>query len=386
MEPLDLLQALVAAESTSHLPTTAVEAVVLHTLDHPAIRIHRFDAGDGKANIVALTGPDPDPATRNGLTLSGHMDCVPALEPTWESDPFTLTIRDGRAYGRGACDMKGFDALAICAMREAAEQAVHLAQPLALILTCDEEVGVLGAPMLAKQLPPELILPRRTIVGEPTNFRVYRGHKGLITATLTIHGAEAHSSIPHTGWNAIEGAARFIAALEAEAQILAHAPCEDAALFPDSPCATLSVVMIQGGTAINIIPGSCVFTLSMRTLPSQGRDAFEEIVARAASAAGLTAGSSSGAYTLHIFPPTAGYSLPRDHTWVRDFCAATGAATATATGAPYATDAGALTALGFECIVWGPGDISRAHRANEWIGLDELERSRALLHYLATGS
>ncbi len=389
MTPLQLLARLVGVESTSHLPTTAIEAVILEAVDHPAVRVHRLDSGEGKSNLVLKTGPHSEHG--EGLTLSGHMDCVPALEPDWESDPFTLTIRDGRAYGRGACDMKGFDAIALTLLREAADRGVR--EPLAVIVTCDEELGVQGAPQLLRQLSPSVGLPVRTIVGEPTDFQPVRGHKGVLCYRLTVAGREAHTSRPMDGHNAITDAGRLLAALEAERQEMAQLSAGDAMLFADVPGTTLTVSGIAGGTAVNITPGQCTIEVGVRNLPDQRFGEITARLARAVERAGLVphtvrAGSPApapgtlpvGHCSVELLSHAEGYSLPPSNAWVKQLCEACGVRHAT--GAPYATDAGALNLLGLQCVIWGPGHINRAHRANEWIGLDELDRAEAFLRRL----
>ncbi|MDA0803571.1 MAG: M20/M25/M40 family metallo-hydrolase, partial [Planctomycetota bacterium] len=380
MTPVQLLARLVGVESTSHLPTTAIEAVILEAVDHPGVRVQRLDSGSGKSNLVLTTGPHSEHG--EGLTLSGHMDCVPALEPDWESDPFTLTVRDGKAFGRGSCDMKGFDAIALTLLREAAERGVR--EPLAVIITCDEEIGVQGAPQLLRQLSPSVGLPVRTIVGEPTDFLPVRGHKGVMCYRMIVAGREAHTSRPMDGHNAITDAGRLLAALEVERHEMAQLSAGDATLFADVPGATLTVSGISGGTAINITPGSCAIEVGVRPLPDQRFGDITASLSRAVERAGLVphtarAGSPApspspspgalpvGHCSIELLSHAEGYSLPPDNAWVRQMCRACGVTHAT--GAPYATDAGALNRLGLQCIIWGPGHINRAHRANEWIGL-----------------
>ena len=245
-----LLDRLVAFDTTSRLSNLPLADFVSDYLDRPAVRVEKMRSQDGaKANLIIRAGPEREDG--EGLTLSGHMDVVPADEPEWRSAPFTLT-RVGETYvGRGTADMKGFLALAV--NRLAGSEPTRLRRPLGLLLTYDEEVGTLGARRFAenRRTPPDL--PRDVIIGEPTSLRVVRLHKGMIRLQLAFRGRAAHSGYPHLGRNAIEPAARAIGALarlrfEMESERPPHGEH-----FPEVPYPALNVGVVSGGSAVNVI-------------------------------------------------------------------------------------------------------------------------------------
>src|SRR5688572_7769387 len=246
-----LLERLVAFDTTSRLSNLPLADFVSDYLDRPAIRVEKIWSNDGtKANLVVRAGADREDA--EGLTLSGHMDVVPADEPEWRSPPFTLTTAGETYVGRGAADMKGFLALAI--NRLARLDPTRLRRQLALLLTYDEETGTLGARQFAERRDEAPALPRDVIIGEPTSLRVVRLHKGMIRLQLGFRGRAAHSGYPHLGRNAIEPAARAIGALAGlRAEMEAERP-PHGEHFPEVPYAALNVGLVSGGSAVNVIP------------------------------------------------------------------------------------------------------------------------------------
>ena len=368
--PREILARLVAIDTTSAKPNVGLVDLVCDLVDGPTVSIHRQTTDDGaKANLVVRAGPDPGP-DREGLVLCGHTDVVPAEEPGWRSDPFALAERDGDLVGRGACDMKGFLALAIGAFRAAA--AGGLARPLALVLTHDEEAGTRGARRIAEEwddLPP---LPKRTIVGEPTGLAVARAHKGHVRVRVVVHGVAAHSATPALGRSAIEPAARAILALAELREALARERPAGGAAFPDVPYVTLNVGRVKGGVADNVVPDRCAIDLGMRNLP--GMDAAP-LVARAALA--VAAALDGVPHDVEIVNESPAMALPEGTDLERELKAWVGQ-TAPAT-VPFATDGGWLQRLGLECVVWGPGSIEVAHKANEFVPAAELERARGLV-------
>src|SRR5436305_2824228 len=282
----ELLARLVAFDTTSRNSNLPLAGFLCDYLDRPGVRIARNPSADGrKANVVAWVGPEPT-GDRRGLVLSGHMDVVPAEEEEWQSDPFTLADAGDRWVARGACDMKGF--LAVAANLAAEAQPEHWRAPLALVFTYDEEVGTLGAKRLTETFPPAASLPRSTIIGEPTSLRVVRTHKGHTKLRITLHGTSAHSGYPHLGANAIEPAGRVIVALtalrrELEAEVAPHRE-----LFPEVPFVPLNLGTVHGGSAINVVPDRCAVEVGFRPLPGV---ATEELIARIGAAARAAAAS-----------------------------------------------------------------------------------------------
>ena len=199
----ELLAKLVAFDSTSSNSNLPIADFIRDYLDTPGVEIADNPNENGsKVNLLIRVGSPDHDDERSGLLLSGHMDVVPALEPDWQSDPFTLTETSDAYIGRGACDMKGFLAVAINAARRAVER--RLRRPLVLLLTYDEELGTLGAQRFVETWDNASALPRNTVIGEPTSLRVVRMHKGHLVMRLTCHGRSAHSGYPQLGINAIE--------------------------------------------------------------------------------------------------------------------------------------------------------------------------------------
>jgi acetylornithine deacetylase len=375
----ELLARLVAFDTTSSNSNLPLVDFLSDYLEGTGARIHRMPSDDGaKANLVAVLGPAR--ADREGLTLCGHTDVVPATEPDWTSDPFRA-VRSGDAIvGRGTADMKGFLALAVAAVAEA--DPGSLAHPLALLFTYDEEVGTRGAKRLVDTGGPPEALPRRTIVGEPTSLIPARLHKGHLRARISIHGRAAHSGLPHIGQSAIEPAARAVVALaELRRALESEAPAHGAA-FPQVPFVTLNVGTIRGGVAANVIPDRCDVELGARLLP--GMDAGPFIARIEAAVAGAIDGAPCEIEVVGDSPPALLDETSDLWSWLKSEAGRESAGRPADGGeasasVPFATDAGWLQELGFECVIWGPGSIEDAHRANEFVPLEDLARARVTL-------
>jgi acetylornithine deacetylase len=364
-----LLERLVAFDTTSRLSNLPLADFVSDYLDRPAVRVERMRSPDGaKANLIIRAGPEREDG--DGLTLSGHMDVVPADEPEWRSAPFALT-RAGETYvGRGAADMKGFLALAIT--RLARLDPARLRRPLALLLTYDEEVGTLGARQFAERRDEAPALPRDVIIGEPTSLRVVRLHKGMIRLQLAFRGRAAHSGYPHLGRNAIEPAARAIGALaalrvEMEAERPAHGEH-----FPKVPYAALNVGLVSGGSAVNVIPDRCKVQIGIRLLPAMKAEEMTERV-RAAVAEALP----GEPFELTSLGESPAMMLDEGAALHRELCGMVGQQRTESVA--FATDAGWLQTVGLRCAVFGPGNIEVAHRPNEFLPIAEFERAGEIL-------
>src|SRR5688572_24752695 len=368
LSDIDLLTRLVAFDTTSSNSNLPLVDFVCDYLDGVSARIHRLPSEEGsKANLVVAVGPMPEDGA--GLTLCGHTDVVPAVEPDWESDPFEAVRRDGMIAGRGTADMKGFLALAVQMLAEADPE--KLDQPLALLFTYDEEIGTRGARRLAEAGGPPEPLPRRTIVGEPTSLSPARLHKGHLRLRIVVEGKAAHSGVPHLGRSAIEPAARVVLALEDLRRALEAERPRDADAFPQVPFVTLNLGRISGGVAANVVPDRCEIELGARLFP--GMEA-RDLVARVREAVENAIGDASR--TLDVLgesPPALLDERSDLWSWL---CEETAAGPLSI---PFATDAGWLQRLGFECVIWGPGSIEVAHRANEFVPLADLVSARATL-------
>ncbi|HJU86972.1 MAG TPA: acetylornithine deacetylase [Gemmatimonadota bacterium] len=375
LSDVELLERLVAFDTTSSRSNLPLVDFVCECLDGRGLRIHRMPSEDGeKTNLAVVAGPAR--GDREGLTLCGHTDVVPALEPEWMSDPFEAARRDGAIVGRGTADMKGFLALAVGTVLDT--DLDRLDRPLALLFTYDEEVGTRGARRLFESGGSPEPLPRRTIVGEPTSLIPARLHKGHLRVRVVVEGKAAHSGLPHLGRSAIEPAARVVLALGELRRALEGERPPGADAFPQVPFVAMNVGRIDGGVAANVIPDRCRIELGARLLP--GMDSGE-FVARVRSAVERAAGDAPWRIEVTGESPPAKLEETSD-LWEWLGTEAPGPAhpsSPAADSVSFATDAGWLQRLGFECAIWGPGSIEVAHRPNEFVPLSDLAAARATL-------
>lgn len=365
----DLLQdlaTLVAHDTVSHRPNDGLAGWLADRLDRLGYAVRLVSSGPGKVNVVASAGP----VGTDGLVLSGHLDVVPTEGQPWSSDPFVLTERDAKLYGRGTADMKGFIAASLAALTEV--RPGTLRRELLMVWTCDEEVGCHGSRAVADALLAEARpVPSACLIGEPTDFRVLRAHPGHAAITLSLRGQAAHSSRPELGRNAIEAAAEAVLALRGLAERLRAEP--DSRFDLPSPWVALNVAQIVGGAAINIVPDAAEVQVGVRPLPGM---AAEEVYRRVLAAAehavcgtGCTLHGHLGPVvpSLHTPAGTALAGLLAPH-------AAPGVETA-----PFATDGGHLARLGCAPLIFGPGSIDVAHQADEHVAIEALVRTPPIL-------
>jgi acetylornithine deacetylase len=370
----DLLSRLVAFDTTSRNSNLPLADFLADYLDRPGVRIERNPSPDGaKANLIVRIGPEPA-GDRAGLVLSGHMDVVPAEEAGWRHDPFTLADEGDRWVGRGACDMKGF--LALAANLAAEADPARLRAPLALVFTYDEEVGTLGARHLAETFAGAAALPRNAIIGEPTELRVARLHKGHLKLRITLHGQTAHSGYPHLGRNAIEPAGRVIVALTELRRTLEGEAIPHRELFPEVPYVPLNVGTVHGGSAINVVPERCAVEVGVRPVPGVSSEELAERIRRVArdAAAPFEPAFEPEIEVLSDSPPMLLDEAAPIH---RHLCALVGQESGASVS--FATDAGWLQRLGMDCAIFGPGSIEVAHKPNEHLPKDQMATARGLL-------
>ncbi len=382
LSDLELLTKLVGFDSTSHKSNLPIVDFLRDYLDRPGIRLTVQPAPapqqETKANLIVELGPESNPARRDGLMLSGHVDVVPAVEPEWQSDPFALQIEEDRYIGRGSCDMKGFVALAVNTLVRRQAAGAELKAPLALVITYDEELGTLGAHHFVQTWDPAHALPRRSIIGEPTSLEVVRLHKGHTKMDLKISGTPAHSGYPHLGHCAIEPMGRAITALADLRRELKEERVPSSEFFPEVPYVALNLGRIWGGTADNIVPDSSELVIGFRILPGMQSQTIEDRVRLALEKA--LEGESWRLERRNLSPPM---SLPAEDDLYRHLCGMVHQEKTVS--ASYATDAGWFQQGGFSCLLWGPGDIGVAHKPNEWLPKEEFERaSRQLEQVVAS--
>ena len=372
---LEILRALIGFPSVSSRSNLDIAGYIEAYLQAEGIAVTRIPApNEPKTSLLATIGP----ADRPGIMLSAHMDVVPSDGQDWTSDPFTATLRDGRVYGRGSSDMKGFLAVVLAHVPQFRKGA--LAAPVHLAFSYDEELGCLGAPALAEAASRLPCPPALCIVGEPTGMKVVRAHKGKIARRVTFHGRGGHSALPHKGANAVEAAARFAARLSALDERLAAEGRRDAAFDP--PRSTLHIGSLHGGGALNLVPDSAVLEFELRHLPSeQVAPLLAEIDAVLAAESGqLKEKHADGATSEDIIAYPA-LDLAAGHPALAAIGALAGDP-APGTTVSYGTEAGIFQASGIASLVCGPGDIGRAHKADEWIGLEELAAASRMMDRL----
>ena len=316
--------------------------------------------GIEKINLIALSGAEFSGIPNVEMALVGHTDTVP-YDPNW-TEATNLTERDGKLYGRGSCDTKGFIAAALTAVA-----AVRLRKPLALIFTADEEIGLVGAKRLAEA---QAIHPRYSIVGEPTSLKPIRAGKGYSLAEVIVKGLEAHSAYPALGASAILRAARLITRLEAIAADLK----EDRHPAFDPAFTTLNIGLIRGGSAKNVLAGECRFTLEWRPIPTQPSSHVANLVK--AAIANEQRNDPDFECEFDVTRADFGFETPADSPLISMLEQATGIQSGTVA---FGTEAAQMMSLGSEAVVIGPGDIREAHRTGEFVPVDELERCSEVL-------
>lgn len=361
------LAELVAIDSVSARSNAEIISYLRRRCEALGLTIQTFphvdENGVEKINLVAQTSVCDSPVTESQtevcateLALVGHTDTVP-YDLNW-TEALTLTERDGKLFGRGACDTKAFIAAALTALESI--DIAKLRKPLALVFTADEEIGCLGAKRLADAKP---FTVRHAIVGEPTSLQPMRAGKGYCLAHVTVHGREAHSAYPQLGASAIFRAAKLIEKIEA----IAEEVKSDRHDGFDPPYTTINVGVINGGSAKNVIPGECRFTLEWRTIPGQPADYVLNLVRVAVS--DLQKADPEFACEVDADRADDSFETAADSELVQFLEKESGKPSGSVA---FGTEAPSMIALGAEAVVFGPGDIRVAHRTGEFVPVDEL--------------
>ncbi|ACG79752.1 acetylornithine deacetylase [Phenylobacterium zucineum HLK1] len=370
----ELLGKLVSFDTTSRGSNLALIEWVEGYLDGLGVPHRRVPNADGsKANLLATLGP----AEPGGVVLSGHTDVVPVDGQPWSTDPWTVVERDGKLYGRGTCDMKGFVALALAAAPELAtgRRPVHLA------LSFDEEIGCLGAPLMIDVIRRELPKPALVIVGEPSDMVAVNGHKGIATFKVTVTGREAHSSQTQQGVSAVMAAARLMNSLTDLSERLEREADPASPFTPKG--ATLTIGLVEGGTAHNIIARRCEFVFDLRCPPGltpegalAGFRAEVEAMDRALKARAPEAGVVLEKRT--DVPPFAPEPDGAAEAFARRLAGDNGPARVVA----YAAEAGQFQGAGFSTVICGPGSIAQAHQPDEYVEVSQMQRGALFMRRL----
>jgi acetylornithine deacetylase len=370
---VEMVKRLVAFDTTSRNPNMPLMDFARNYLADFGIESQLvFDESGQKANLYATCGPLDTP----GVMLSGHSDCVPIDGQDWNSDPFKVIERDGKLYGRGTSDMKSFIALALAAVPE----LVHakLKTPVHFAFSYDEEVGCLGVKRLIAQLEGMPIKPKACIVGEPTSMQVVTGHKGKLSTRCHVHGFECHSALAPQGVNAVEIAAELVARLRQLARRMQNEGPFDPAFDP--PFTTVHTGVIQGGTALNIVPKDCTFEAEIRNLPvhdphpllAELKQYAEEVLLPEMQKVSKDAGIAWE--ELPGYPGLAG----KDGTDVVHLAQALSGNEGSGR-VSFGTEAGLFQRAGVPAVVCGPGSIEQAHKPNEYISLEQIARGEAFI-------
>ena len=376
--PREMLEKLVGFPTVSSVSNLPLIDFVEDYLAGHGVESHRvYDSTGQKANLYAVVGPNVE----GGVVLSGHTDVVPVVGQAWDTDPFTVTEKDGRLYGRGTCDMKGFDALGLALVPDML--AAGLKRPVQIALSYDEEVGCLGAPFMIDEMVAKLPRAAAVIVGEPSMMKVVTGHKGAIGFKTHVHGFEIHSSLMHQGVSAMMVAARLVNWLREtfEAEQAKTPNAIDAVFEP--PFTTFHVGKINGGTANNITAKDCTFFCDIRSPASQDPMAWFEKYMEFVRKVEAEMQAIVPETSIEVTPP----SEPNPALKPED----DGAAEVLArriTGdngthvVSYGTEAGQFQREGYSVVVCGPGNIDQAHQPNEFISIEQFEAGEAFMRRL----
>ena len=320
-----------------------------------------------KANLFASIGPDD----QRGLILSGHSDVVPVSDTGWDTDPFKLTNKDNRFYGRGTCDMKGFLAIAVSIGKKI--KAASLKRPLHLAISYDEEIGCLGAPKMLETLNPAYEKPAWAVIGEPTMLNPVHGHKSITVTKSTFKELAAHSSLPENGINAIQYASLFIQKLYQCKEAWASSPVSE------KQERSINTGLITGGLAPNIVADFCEVIWDLRQSSSDHPEAVMNEVQE------LTWQLIEQApRDLEIFHKTlvsvSGLSPDPDSSLADLLLRLTGSGSCQQVH--YLTEAGLFQREGIDAIVCGPGSIDQAHQNNEYLDCKQFEQAVSLIENL----
>ncbi|WEX10516.1 acetylornithine deacetylase [Chelativorans sp. AA-79] len=368
-----ILADLVAFPTVSADSNLALIAYAANLLSEAGARLslHHDESGT-KANLFATLGPEGD----GGVVLSGHTDVVPVDGQDWTGDPFTLREADGRLYGRGTCDMKGF--IACCLAMAPVFAARPLARPLHFAFTYDEEVGCFGARALMDELAQAGVRPAAAIIGEPTMMRIIEGHKGCYEYTTEFRGLEGHGSDPDRGVNAVHYAVRYIARLlELAEKLKDRAPATNRF---QPPWTTLQAGRIEGGAARNVIAGHCVVEWEMR--PVQAGDAdfvkgnmqayIDEVLKPA-----MKEVAAEAEIVTHVVGEVEGLEPVAESEARRIVSELTGLSEAEVVS--FGTEAGLFQQAGISAVICGPGSIEQAHKPDEFVATEQLAACLGIL-------
>ena len=364
----ELLKILVSFNTISALPNIEMIDFIRDYMNGYGIEANiEFNLDRSKADLIATFGPKIE----GGIVISGHTDVVPVLGQNWDSDPFTLVKKNDRLYGRGTCDMKGFLAVALSHVSALSKKELKL--PVHFVFSYDEEIGCLGAPGLVKRLCASVPKPGLAIIGEPTNMTLVNAHKGISLFETSIRGRPAHSSQTHMGVNAIDYASKCIQFLSEISKDLRVNENVDERFEPSY--STISVGLINGGSAINIIPEECNFSWECRDISGQDSGwvltKFEKFCSQKLLPEMRIVAPEADIKTINkvMAPPL----VATENNPAEDLVKGLSRQNKVDVVA-YAAEAGIFQNAKIPAVIFGPGSISQAHRPNEYITVSPLKK------------
>lgn len=361
-----LLRTLIGFDTTSRESNLQLIAFVRDYLNEQGVPCELiFNTERSKANLFATVGVDDRP----GVVLSGHTDVVPVDGQPWTVPPFELTEQDGKLYGRGTADMKGYIACVLAAVPALLAQPLRM--PVHIALSYDEEVGCLGVRSLLAELEQRPHKPALCIIGEPTELKPVLGHKGKLAMRCDVHGAACHSAYAPYGVNAIEYAAELIGELGRIGSTLRATHLQDPRFDP--PFSTVQTGVIAGGKALNIVPADCRFDFEIRTLPDQDAHAVaqqlqayarEQVVPRMQA---VDAGTGIRFSELSSYPGLATDAQSEAARLIAECCGSSEFTTVA-----FGTEGGLFDAVGIPTVVCGPGSMDQGHKPDEFVSIEQL--------------
>ncbi len=374
---VEILSRLVAFESVSGRPTEEIVGYIQNYLTgHDITSTLSFDDKGERANIFATIGPQID----GGVVLNGHTDVVPVEGQNWATNPFKLTREGDQLFGRGSVDMKGFLACVLAMVPQF--KTAGLKKPIHIAFSYDEEIGGLGMPVLLNSMSGITYRPEVVIVGEPTNMKIVTGHKGGYEMRTEITGVAVHSCDPTKGVNAISAAMKLIAKIGELDNERAQNPIANSQFIPAYP--TFNIGTIEGGAARNATAGWCNFNWEYRPMPGEdGAATIAEIAAFSnkeilPSLRAINADTDIRIITETAVPPLDDLNAVLAAEFVGSITGINDTGVVS-----FGTDAGYFSNAGFSTVVFGPGDISRAHKPDEYIKIGELAQGIAFLEKVA---
>ena len=373
----EMMEKLISFPSVSNVSNLPIIDFIEEYLNSHGVECHRvYNQARDKANLYANAGPAVD----GGVILSGHTDVVPVVGQDWDTDPFKVVEKDGKLYGRGTCDMKGFDAIALTAVPKALKRGIK--RPIQIAMSYDEEVGCIGAPFMAAEMAKLMPKASAAIIGEPSMMKAVSGHKGGLGIKTHVRGFEVHSSLQHIGVSAIHEAAKLIEwanQMNIQNELLDRS--EATSMFTP-PWTTVHVGTIEGGTANNITAKDCHFVMGFRVIPNERatdwKQAYESKVREVEAAMKkINPDSFIMLDSAHDVPGLRPEDNGAAEALVRKLTGDNGQHVVS-----YGTEAGQFQAEGYSSIICGPGDIAQAHQKNEFITLEQFSAGETFMDQL----